>query len=90
MFFGGVRVYLGFVWGRCQTFRVLKGLLSFRIGFGCIDIVHIGVYLGLRSRTVEKRRSKKAEKKASEEKQEIKKQRSRTVEKKKKHKSRSS
>ena len=65
MLFGGVRVYLGFVWGKFQTFRVLKGLLSFRIGLGCIDIVHIGVYLGLRSKKAEN--SREAEKWRSEE-----------------------
>jgi len=65
---GFLRVGLGLVWGKLQTFYIvfLKGLL--RVGLGCMYIMHIGVYLGLRStkaensREAEQWRSKEAKK----------------------------
>ena len=56
----------------------------FRIGLGCIDIMHLGVYLGLRSKkqkTAEKQNSGEAEKQRS---RKAKKQRSREAQKERK------
>ena len=63
---GLFRVSLGFVWGKFQILsfflQVYLSCLSlfgglvwglFRVGLGCIYVMHLGVYLGVRSKKTE-------------------------------------